>query len=428
MTEDDPAENKFHHLVAEMRGGVGWRDLRTGDTARRSPAREVTITGVEHVAVAGNFPWNFVFVATDAGVTGVGEAFTGPVGEYVEFLEPGLVGENPLDVARLAEHATQLVSGLGGTQGYSQAAVSGVEAALWDVAGKLLDAPVYQLLGGTFRDDVRIYADCHAGSALEEMDTADETTYDPAAYATVAREVVEEGFTALKFDLDVRTEDADTAARRLSGPAIEHKARIVEAVTEAVPDDVLVGFDCHWNFSVETAVELARAVEPYDVGFLEDPVPPDSADSHRRVTERTTTPILTGENRTRLEGFLPFLVEGAVDFVAPDLQKCGGLREFQEIAAVAEATGVPVLPHNIASPVGTLASVHACASVPNAVALEFHAREVDWWDDLHRGDPLIDDGSVAVPEAPGLGVDLDLDVVADNLAAGEELPDAVDDL
>ena len=171
---------------------------------------------------------------------------------------------------------------------------------------------------------------------------------------------------------------------------------------------------------METALRVARELEPYDLAWLEDPVPPENADAHRRVTEGTNTPILAGENLTRVEGFVPFLTDGAIDVAAPDIQKCGGLAEFRRIAALADAFDVPVAPHNVASPVGTMASVHACATVPNAFVLEYHARDVDWWDDLHTSTPLIEDGRIQVPENPGLGLQLDLDVLNDRLAPGEE--------
>jgi gluconate/galactonate dehydratase len=421
---DGPSgDNRYRRIVGEMGGGVGWRDLSKPEDSRPAE-RDVEITGVECTVVEGNFPWNIVTVHTDADVYGLGEAFLGPTREYVEFLEPGVVGENPLDVDRLAEHMTQLLSGIGGSTGYSQAAVAGIETACWDVAGKLFDLPVYQLMGGKYRDEVPLYADCHAGANLAEAPDADpRDIYDPAAYATVAREVVEEGFDALKFDLDVKSEPADTATRRLSRDAIEHKVDIVEAVRDAIGYEPTLGFDLHWNFSTETAVRLVEELEPYELSWVEDPVPPESPDSHRRVAETTTTPILAGENLARVEGFLPFLEGEGVDIIAPDLQKCGGLGEFRKIATLADAYDVPVAPHNISSPVGTVASVHACATVPNAFVLEWHSREVDWWEEMVAGDPLVEDGAIEVPEGPGLGIDLDVDVVADHLAPGETIPD-----
>ena len=411
--------SKYHRLVAEMKGGIEWRHLRD-DGMARDPDRDVEITGLTCHVVGGNFPWNLVTVETDAGVIGIGEAFTGPINEHIEYLEPGLLGENPYDVERLSEHMTQLLSGLGGGVGYSQAAVSGIETALWDVVGKLTDLPVYQLLGGKYRDEVRIYCDCHAGEHLDAGSHKSFEAYDPEAYADAAEAVVDEGFDALKFDLDVAAGDADTATRRLSNAAVRHKVDVVEAVRDRIGFDPLLAFDLHWNFTVETALRVARELEPYDLAWLEDPVPPESAEMHRRVTEGTTTPILAGENLTRVESFVPFLTDGAIDVAAPDIQKCGGLAEFRRIAALADAFGVPMTPHNVASPVGTVASVHACATVPNAFVLEWHARDVAWWDDLYAGDPLIQNGRIRVPEGPGLGVELDVDEINERLAPGQE--------
>ncbi|MFC6614361.1 mandelate racemase/muconate lactonizing enzyme family protein [Halopenitus salinus] len=415
-------DSKYRQLVADMMGGIGWRDLRETDQ-RRAPDRDVEITDIKTAVVEGNFPWVLVKVETDADVYGLGEAFPGPAGEHVEFLKPGLVGQNPLDIDRLTEHMTQLLSGLGGSTGYSQAAVSGIEIALWDIAGKLTGLPVYQLLGGKYRDEVQIYADCHAGENLAEATSQDpRDVYSPESYAEAAREVIDEGFGALKFDLDVKIEDADTATRRLSRPAIQHKVDIVRAVREEIGYEPTLGFDLHWNFSVETATKIAREVEEYDLDWIEDPVPPESAETHRKVSESTSTPILAGENLTRVEDFLPFFSEQALDVAAPDIQKCGGLLEFRKIATVADAFDVPIAPHNISSPIGTMASVHVCATVPNAFALEWHAREVPWWDDMHTENAdLIQDGAIDVPEEPGLGVTLDPDTVEAHLAPGEEL-------
>lgn len=415
------SDSKYRHLVTDMKGGIGWRDLRV-DEQRRDPDRDIEITEIDCVVVEGNFPWNLIVVHTDADVYGLGEAFTGPASEYVEFLEPALVGQNPCDVDRLVEHMTQVLSGLGGTAGYSQATVSGIEIALWDILGKVTGLPVYQLLGGKYRDEVTIYADSHAGDALAAGTERDpKEIYSPEAYAKEAREVIDEGFDALKFDLDVKVAPADTATRRLSNDAIEHKVAIVEAVREEIGTEPILGFDLHWNFSVETASKIARKLEPYDIDWLEDPVPPEQPETHREVKEASATPILAGENIVRLEGYVPFLTEQAVDVIAPDIQKCGGLLEFRKIAALADAMGVPIAPHNISTPIGTMGSVHVSASVPNVFALEYHSREVSWWDDLHTLDePLISDGTIDVPERPGLGVDLDLDTVNDHLAPGQE--------
>lgn len=226
-----------------------------------------------------------------------------------------------------------------------------------DAIGKLTKLPVYQLLGGKFRDSVEIDCDCHAGDHLGEGGEDPHETYDPEVYADVAEEVVSEGFDALKFDLDVEPGDTDTATRRLTNAAVQHKVDIVAAIRDRIGMEPTLAFDLHWSFTVETALRVARELEPYDLAWLEDPVPPENADAHRQVTERTCTPILAGENLIRVEGSLPFFEAEAIDLAAPDIQKCGGLNEFRKIATVADAYNIPITPHNVASPIGTMASV-----------------------------------------------------------------------
>jgi len=395
------------------------RDL-SGETMglsaeRRPGARDLVITDVQTTMVDGNFPWTLVRVYTDAGVTGTGEAYWGAgIPELVERMAPFLVGENPLDVDRLYEHLVQKMSGEGSIGGVTVSAIAGIEVALHDLAGKVLDVPAYQLLGGKYRDAVRVYCDCHAGDESE-----------PAANAAEAERVVSElGYDALKFDLDVPSgQELDRANRHLRGPEVDHKAEIVRAVTEQVGDRADVAFDCHWSFSAGSAKRLAEAVEPYDVWWLEDPVPPENHDVQRDVTQSTSTPIAVGENVYRTFGQRRLVEEQAVDILAPDLPKVGGMRETQKIANLADTYYVPVAMHNVASPVGTVAGAHVGAAVPNALAVEFHSYQLGWWDDLVEEDDLIVDGRLAVPERPGLGVTLDMDAVADHVVEGETLFD-----
>jgi L-alanine-DL-glutamate epimerase-like enolase superfamily enzyme len=379
-------------------------------------ARDVEITDVQTTMVDGNYPWILVRVYTDAGVAGTGEAYWGGGDTaIVQRMKPFLVGENPLDIDRLYEHLVQKMSGEGSISGKVVSAISGIEIALHDAAGKLLDVPVYQLLGGKYRDEVRVYCDCHAG---------DET--EPESNATEAERVVDElGYDAIKFDLDVPSgAEKDRANRHLRPDEIEHKADIVAAVTDAVGDRADVAFDCHWSYAAGSARRLATAVEPYDVWWLEDPVPPENHDVQQAVTTSTTTPIATGENVYRTHGMRRLLTEGAVDIVAPDIPKVGGLREGMKIANLADVFYVPVAMHNVASPIGTMASAHLAAAIPNALAVEFHSYQLGWWEDLVEEDGLIEDGRMAVPEEPGLGLSLDMDAVAANVVAGEDLFDA----
>jgi gluconate/galactonate dehydratase len=393
------------------------RDLSSvsmGLTRERGGRRDVEIRDVQTTMVDGNFPWTLVRIYTDAGVTGTGEAYWGAgVPELVERMRPFLVGENPLDVDRLYEHLIQKMSGEGSVEGVTVTAISGIEVALHDLAGKLLDVPAYQLLGGKYRDEVRVYCDCH---------TEDEA--DPGACADEAERVVDElGYDALKFDLDVPSgHGRDRATRHLRPGEIRHKVDIVERVTERVRDRADVAFDCHWTFSKGSAQRLADALEEYDVWWLEDPVPPENLAVQREVTRSTTTPITAGENRYRVTELRRLIEDQAVDVVAPDLPKVGGMRETRKIADVANQYYVPVAMHNVASPVATVAAAHVGAAIPNALAVEFHSYELGWWEDLVEED-VIEGGSIEVPETPGLGVTLDMDAVAEHLVEGETLFD-----
>jgi len=402
---DPNAEYTMRDLSAETMG------LDT----ERGGIRDAEITDVQSTIVDGNYPWTLVRVYTDAGVTGTGEAYWGAaLPEIIERCTPWLRGENPLDIDRLYEHLVQRLSGEGSIAGKDIAAVSGIELALHDLAGKLLDVPAYQLLGGKYRDEVRTYCDCHT-----------EEEADPVACADEAERVVEElGYDALKFDLDVPSgHEKDRANRYLRTPEIEHKAEIVRRVTERVGDAAEAAFDCHWAFTSGSAKRLARELESHDVWWLEDPVPPENLDVQREVTASTATPIAAGENRYRLQGMRRLLAEEAVDIVAPDVPKVGGMRESMKIATLAELFYIPVAMHNVSSPVGTMGSAHVGAAIPNSLAVEYHSYELGWWEDLVEEDDLITDGYIEIPEEPGLGVTLDLDAVEEHLVEGQTLFD-----
>jgi len=393
------------------------RELSAGtmgvDGARPAP-RDLEITDVQTTMVDGNFPWTLVRVYTDAGVVGTGEAYWGAgVPELIERMKPFVVGENPLDIDRLFEHLVQKMSGEGSVEGVTVTAISGIEVALHDLAGKVLGVPAYQLLGGKYRDEVRVYCDCHT-----------EEEADPEACADEAERVVEDlGYDALKFDLDVPSGlEKDRANRHLRPGEIRHKVDIVEAVTERVKDRADVAFDCHWTFSGGSAKRLASELEEYDVWWLEDPVPPENLEVQEEVTKSTTTPIVVGENRYRVTEERRLIENQAVDIVAPDLPKVGGMRETRKVADVANQYYVPVAMHNVSSPIATMASAHVGAAIPNSLAVEYHSYELDWWDELVEED-VIEDGYIEIPEEPGLGLTLDMDAVEAHMVDGETLFD-----
>ena len=406
-------------------GGVPWRDLSV-DERHRPAERDIEIAGIETMAITGNFTWGIVKVETNTDLYGIGETFRAEAAlDMAKRLIVDLEGENPLDIDRLLALMNQRYTGCGRV---GQSAFTGIETALWDIKGKVLDAPVYELLGGKYRDEIRIYCDTHGGKSLGQASSQDpRDVYTPDSYANAAREVVDEGFDVLKFDLDVHTRrGVDTAARRLDNEAISHKVSLVEAVREEIGYEVDLGMDLHWNFTPETARRIGRKLEPYDLAWLEDPVPPTQRDAHARLADALDVPILTGENVVTASAFNEYARAGAMDIAAPDVNKCGGLWELRKIATVCDLYGIPLAPHNISSPIGTVAGAHVCAAIPNFVALEYHARDVPWWDDLARrtdapDDPILDEGYVDLPEGPGLGVEIDPDVADEHLTDGSGL-------
>ena len=389
--------------------------------------------------VEGNFDWTFVRIETDEGLRGLGECFFAPgLTSILRSLEPLLVGEDPRDIHRLFRKLQLATSGAGSVAGIVYNAISGIEAALWDVLGQWLDVPIYRLLGGKFRDQVRIYADCHGGEALESLDEVlrsrpaswaskdpqhrardyfGEAGADPPSspddYRRQALKKRAEGFTALKFDLDVPgTEGPDAHSRVLSHRAIDRMVSLIAAVHDAVGNDTDIAVDCHWRYNASDVVKVARELEAFRLLWLEDPVPPNNTAALKEVNSKVRVPIATGENLFLFEGFQEIIAQHALSVVTPDLQKVGGLSVAQSIAQFADVHTMPVAPHNISSPVGTLAAAHFCAAIPNFLALEFHASDVPFWNDLIDGlpKPLIQGGFINVPEKPGLGVTLNEEV------------------
>jgi L-alanine-DL-glutamate epimerase-like enolase superfamily enzyme len=405
------------------------------------------IVRLKTAVVEGNFDWTFVRIETDEGIRGLGECFFAPgLTAILRSLEPVIQGEDPRDIHRLFRKLQLATSGAGSVAGIVYNAISGIEAALWDVLGQRLDTPIYRLLGGKFRDRVRVYADCHGGEALESLDEvlrsrqpswlpaeplhaardyfgeAQEQPASPEAYRKQALAMRSQGYTALKFDLDVPgTEGPDPHNRSLTNRAIDHMVALIGAVHDAVGNNTEIAVDCHWRYGVSDVIKLARELEPFRLLWLEDPVPPDNPDALKAVSSRVNIPIATGENLFLFQGFHKILAEHAIGITTPDLQKVGGLATASRIAEFAEEQTIAVAPHNISSPVGTLASAHYCASIPNFLVLEFHASHVPFWNDLVEGapKPIIQDGFIHVPDRPGLGVKLNEEVAHKYSRRGE---------
>ena len=409
------------------------------------------IVAVTTAVVQANFDYTYVRIDTDEDVSGTGECFNAPaLPRLARELGQLLVGQDPRHPVPLWRRLMTAVSGTGSSSGAGIAynAISGIEAALWDLNGKITGLPVVRLLGGAYRDRVEIYADLHGGTELHSISslmqyrrpfwtTEDQVTHVGGFYweeaegegvsieATVSRcrQAVADGYRNIKLDLDVFSTGREGTSRSATSRDLRRMREMAMAVREAIGDDIGLAFDCHWRFDVMTALAVADAVAPARPLWLEDPVPPDP-EAMAAVTARSPVPTATGENTYLVEGFDALLRNRSTHIVTPDVQKVGGMAEAVRIGELAARHFVPFAPHCIASPLGLMAAVHVCAALPNHLCLEFHGSDVPFWGDLIVGPkPLIERGSVLVPDGPGLGVELDIEVVRRYSAPGEPVFD-----
>ena len=345
------------------------------------------------------FPWVLVKVRTDSGLVGIGEAYHG-AGVHQIAVDPrltrSLIGKDPRNVDRLFRDMQGSMSASGFYQGAVMSAISGIEMALWDITGQACGVPIWQLLGGRFRNEIRLYNDCHAGN--EE---------DPASWVAKALEVQSRGFDAIKFDIDPRPGRRDDYNRGIRNRDIAYYVETVTAVRQALDPDTDLLIDAHWAYAPADILKVAYAFEKLDLLWLEDPIPPQNVEAMAKIKEAVRTPICTGENFYTRFGFRELIQTQAADIISPDLAKAGGLLEGRRIADLADMYYIPFSPHNICGPVGTVAACHVCAAVPNFQVLEFHHLDNDLWSELTEGEDLIRDGNIAVPVTPGLGVTVD---------------------
>ncbi len=370
------------------------------------------IKSVKTAATRGHGMHLWVKIETDAGVTGMGECVHGGTQAIaiIQYLAPKLEGRDPFAVDAIFEEMRRSHVFDGGDAGALITALTGIEIALWDLKGKALGVPIVELLGGRFRDQIRVYADCQVEPGMD---------FDEIK--KIVEDVVEKGFTALKIDLDI---GAYTTGRQFDRALLRDKfnytaserehelmLEMVEMVTEAAGPDVAVAADIHTRLDVPSAIRLARDLEPYHLMWLEEPVPAENVDAMREVTRSTTTPICSGENLYLRHGFRDLIEKQAVNIIMPDIPKCGGLSECRKFANLAELFFFPFAPHNVSSPIGTLASAHVCASVPNFLVLEFHWLHRDYWTTIiQEKEDIIKDGFITIGDRPGIGVELDEEV------------------
>ncbi|MDE6839613.1 MAG: mandelate racemase/muconate lactonizing enzyme family protein [Oscillospiraceae bacterium] len=393
---------------------------------------------------------------TNQGLVGYGEVRDASSKTYALMLKSRILGENPCNVDRIFRKIKQF-----GGHSRQGGGVSGIEIALWDLAGKAYGVPLYQLLGGRFRDEIRVYCDTDA-------DGKDNSGH---AMGLALKKRLDLGFTFLKLDLGIgllmdepgalcaplglldemkryaphllqvqggsvtpdmvrrqKSYSIVTTAHPFTGIHITEKGLdILEAylreVREVIGYEVPLAIDHFGHVCVEDCIRFARRAEPYNIAWMEDMVPWIYPDQCRRLREATAIPVCTGEDIYLKEGFEPLIKQGCVSVIHPDILTCGGALELKKIADMADEHGVAVAIHMAESPVACMAAVHTAAAMHNVLAMELHSVDVPWWVDMVNGlpKPLVRDGFIRVPEGPGLGIEsLNEDVLRRHL--NENIP------
>ncbi len=407
----------------------------TSKVNRYSAPTDLKITDMRMAEVTGvMFRTPIVRIYTNQGIVGHGDVRDGAAKEYALFLKSRLLGENPCNVERLFKIIKQF-----GSHGRQGGGVSGVEMALWDLAGKAYNVPVYMLLGGKYRDKVRVYCDTT-------------TSNDPQEYAKRMQERIDKGYTALKMDIGINlikdipgtlinapegkyspfeheytkynmTQHPFTGVQ-ITDKGIEKLMEFLHVMREQIGYEIPMGTD-HWgHFDVNQAIKIAKAAEPYNLAYIEDIIPWHYMDQWREITESSSTPTQTGEDIYTLEGgFKELIDKRAVDIVHPDPNTAGGILETKRIGDYASQNGIGFMHHHAAGPVSFLGCVHSAAATENFKWLEHHAVDSPRWEDLVTGldKPLVENGYVNVPEKPGIGVELNEEVVKEFLVKGEQL-------
>ncbi len=397
---------------------------------RQSAPSDLKITDLR-VAYTSKAP--IIKIDTNQGIYGLGEVRDAGSPKYALFLKSRLLGKNPCNVEQLFKMIKQF-----GGHGRLAGGVCGVEMALWDLAGKAYGVPVYQMLGGKYRDSIRMYADTPASR-------------DPEVYANRMKSRIEKGYTFLKMDFGIQlVKDIPGAligadawdqskqwqedlggygmtkhpftAIQITDKGLDALVEYVDTVRSIVGYEIPLSADHFGHFGVNEAIRLSNAVEKYRLAWLEDLIPWQYTDQWRQITEAINTPTLTGEDIYLKEPFIELIDAGAVDMIHPDLATSGGILETKKIGDYAEENGVAMAMHFAGTPISLMANVHCAAATENFIALEHHDVDTPWWEDMVKDieKPIVQNGYVKVPDTPGLGVDLNEEVIKEHLREGEE--------
>jgi L-alanine-DL-glutamate epimerase-like enolase superfamily enzyme len=389
----------------------------------RSNPSELKITDLRVATIRAPMRCPIIRLDTNQGIYGLGEVRDGASATYALMLKSRLLGENPCNVDRLFRKIKQF-----GGHARQGGGVSGVEMALWDLAGKAYGVPVYQMLGGKFRERIRIYADT-------------DESHDPKVYGERLKKRMEQGFTFLKMDLgiDLVEDTPGTVSRPLGTkqkdvPLTQHlftgaeltdkgialMADYVAQVREIVGMDIPLAADHFGHIGVNSCIRLGRALEKHSLAWLEDMIPWQYTDLWKQITDSIDVPTLTGEDIYLKEPFLELCRQHAVDMIHPDLATAGGILETKKIGDAAQEYGVAMAMHFAGTPVSCMANVHCAAATENFLVLENHSVDVPWWSELVEGieKPIVNRGYIKVPEKPGLGITLNEEVVKQHLLPG----------
>lgn len=396
-----------------------------------SKPSDLKITDIR-TATVGWDGWRFplIRIDTNQGISGYGEVRDGASKTYALMLKNRLIGENPCNIDKLFRKIKQF-----GHHARQGGGVCGIEMALMDLAGKAYGVPAYMLCGGKFRDHIRIYCD-----------TPNEPTGEAMGHRLQER--IDKGFTMLKMDVGiqplmgikdaltfpagmVKNNDGTPLEKMLDINQIQHPfthVRItpkgldlivdyVEQVRNVVGYEIPIAADHFGHIGIDDCIRLGEALEPFNLAWLEDLVPWQLTEQWVRLERTLKTPVCTGEDIYLKEGFMHLLEAKAVNVIHPDLATSGGIMETKKIGDLAQEHGISMALHMAGTPISTMASVHCAAATENFIALEHHFSDVPFWDDFIDGisEPIIQDGYITVPEKPGLGFELNEEIVRQHL-------------
>lgn len=335
--------------------------------------------------------WVFVKVYTDEGIDGVGEATL----EYkekallgaIEHIREYLLDKNPFEIEKNWHSIYRDAYWRGGA--VLMSALSGVEMALWDILGKALGVPVYQLLGGKICERVRIYVNGWFAGAKT-----------PGEFAEKAVHAKKRGVTALKWD------PFGKEYMNISNKALDSALECIAQVREAVGSDVDLLIEGHGRFNIPTAIKIAKEIAQFKPMFFEEPVPPDNLDALRAVREKSPVPIAAGERLYTRWDYNQLFSKMAADYIQPDVSHAGGIMELKKIAATAESLYLPFTPHNPSGPVANAATLQLAACCPNFCILEIMYSDVEYRREITNESLEYEDGYIKIPDKPGLGIEL----------------------